>query len=122
MLVAWKLIPQEPIEKILCLKILSTRTRSKRNSTSYEDSNDRLSSKRRKIAEYADKEKLSPLKDPRYFPQQLVLYWLSKHGFECARVDHTGIDLIARNPHSDEVMGISVKSRSRNPGTENVSI
>lgn len=56
------------------------------------------------------------------FTENLVLYWLSKHGFECARVDHTGIDLIARNPHSDEVMGISVKSRSRNPGTENVSI
>lgn len=56
------------------------------------------------------------------FTEHLVLYWLSKHGFECARVDHTGIDLIARNPHSDEVMGISVKSRSRNPGTETASI
>jgi len=52
------------------------------------------------------------------FGEALVLYWLSKHGFECARVDHTGIDLIARNPHTGEVMGISVKSRSRNPGTE----
>ena len=47
-----------------------------------------------------------------------MLYWLSKHGFECARVDHTGIDLIARNPHTTELMGISVKSRSRNTGTE----
>lgn len=56
------------------------------------------------------------------FTEHLVLYWLSKHGFECARVDHTGIDLIARNPHTDEVMGISVKSRSRNPGTETTSI
>ena len=46
----------------------------------------------------------------------LVLYWLSKYGFECAKVDHTGIDLIARNPTNDEVMGISVKSRSRNIG------
>lgn len=52
------------------------------------------------------------------FGEALVLYWLSKHGFECARVDHTGIDLIAQNPHTAEVMGISVKSRSRNPGTE----
>lgn len=52
------------------------------------------------------------------FAEALVLYWLSKHGFECARVDHTGIDLIARNPHTAELMGISVKSRSRNPGTE----
>jgi Holliday junction resolvase-like predicted endonuclease len=56
------------------------------------------------------------------FGEALVLYWLSKHGFECARVDHTGIDLIARNPHTDEVMGISVKSRSRNPGTEKTSV
>lgn len=56
------------------------------------------------------------------FTEHLVLYWLSKHGFECARVDHTGIDLIARNPHGDELMGISVKSRSRNPGTETAPI
>jgi hypothetical protein len=45
------------------------------------------------------------------FAESLVLYFLSKHGFESAKVDHTGIDLIARNPHSDEVMGLSVKSR-----------
>lgn len=58
------------------------------------------------------------------FAESLVLYWLSKYGFECARVDHTGIDLIARNPHTCEVMGVSVKSRSRNVGSEatNVSI
>lgn len=52
------------------------------------------------------------------FSENLILYWLSKHGFECANVDHTGIDIIARNPHTNEVMGISVKSRSRNLGTE----
>lgn len=52
------------------------------------------------------------------FAEGLILYWLSKYGFECARVDHTGMDLIARNPHNKELMGISVKSRSRNPGTE----
>jgi len=52
------------------------------------------------------------------FGEALLLYWLSKDGFECATVDHTGIDLIARNPHSDELMGISVKSRSRDPGKE----
>ena len=56
------------------------------------------------------------------FAEHLVLYWLSKHGFECARIDHTGIDLIARNPHTNELMGISVKSRSRKPGTETESI
>lgn len=47
------------------------------------------------------------------FAEALILYWLSRDGFECARVDHTGIDLIARNPHTGERMGISVKSRCR---------
>jgi Holliday junction resolvase-like predicted endonuclease len=52
------------------------------------------------------------------FGEMLVLYWLSKYGFECASVDHTGIDLIARNPHTKEVMGISVKTRTRTRGKE----
>ena len=52
------------------------------------------------------------------FAEALVLYWLSKYGFECARVDHTGIDLIARNPSTRELKGISVKSRCRSAGTE----
>ena len=52
------------------------------------------------------------------FAETTVLYWLSKYGFECAQVDHTGIDLIARNPKTDELMGISVKARSRSAGTE----
>ena len=56
------------------------------------------------------------------FAEGLILYWLSKHGFECARVDHTGIDLIAKNPHNDERMGISVKARCRSPGTEETHI
>lgn len=46
--------------------------------------------------------------------ETLVLYWLSKRGFECAGVDHTGIDIIARRPASDGILGISVKCRSRN--------
>ena len=59
------------------------------------------------------------------FAEALVLYWLSRDGFECARVDHTGIDLIARNPYTGELMGISVKSRSRlreGSGEESVTI
>jgi Holliday junction resolvase-like predicted endonuclease len=52
------------------------------------------------------------------FGEALILYWLSKRGFECADVDHTGIDLIARRPSSEEVLGISVKCRSRAEGTE----
>lgn len=56
------------------------------------------------------------------FAEGLVLYWLSKYGYECARIDHTGIDLIAREPDGQTVLGISVKSRSRYAGTEKVSI
>lgn len=56
------------------------------------------------------------------FAENLVLYWLSKHGFECARVDHTGIDLIAKNPANGEVMGISVKARSRTKDREKSSL
>lgn len=56
------------------------------------------------------------------FCEDLTLYWLSKYGFECANVDHTGIDIIARNPHTNEVMGISVKGRSRAEGTEGTYI
>lgn len=52
------------------------------------------------------------------FGEAVVLYWLSKYGFECAFVDHTGIDIIARNPHTRELMGISVKSRTRSEGSE----
>jgi len=56
------------------------------------------------------------------FGEALVLYWLSRHGYECALVDHTGIDIIARAPDGNTVMGISVKSRSRNPGTEKTGV
>ena len=56
------------------------------------------------------------------FAEYLVLYWLSKYGFESARVDHTGIDLIARNPRTKELMGISVKARSRTEGTEKSNV
>src|ERR1043166_5110523 len=43
------------------------------------------------------------------FAEGLILYWLSKSGYECARVDHTGIDLIAADPEGKHRMGISVK-------------
>ena len=56
------------------------------------------------------------------FAEALVLYWLSKYGFECANIDHTGIDLIARNPHTNELFGVSVKSRCRVAGTEAESV
>ena len=56
------------------------------------------------------------------FGESLILYYLSLSGFECARVDHTGIDLIARLPKSEHPLGISVKTRSRLPGTERTSL
>lgn len=56
------------------------------------------------------------------FGETVVLYWLSKYGFECALVDHTGIDIIARNPHTNEIMGISVKGRSRTEGAEDTYV
>ncbi len=56
------------------------------------------------------------------FGERLVLYWLSKYGFECAYVDHVGIDIIACNPYTKELMGVSVKSRSRDTGTESTTV
>lgn len=55
-------------------------------------------------------------------PAISVRYWCSKYGFECARVDHTGIDIIARNPYTNEIMGISVKSRTRSKEAEEVYV
>ena len=52
------------------------------------------------------------------FAENLVLYFLSKHGFECVKADYTGIDIIAKKPDSMEVMGISVKGRSKYEGKE----
>lgn len=54
------------------------------------------------------------------FTERLLLYFLSKHEFECMYVDHTGIDLIARNGVTGELMGISVKERSRVKGKKTI--
>src|ERR1700723_260056 len=56
------------------------------------------------------------------FAEALVLYWLSKSRYECACVDHTGIDLLAFSKNGSERMGISVKCRSRKDGTEKDSV
>ena len=56
------------------------------------------------------------------FGEAAVLYYLSLSGFECARVDHTGIDLIARSARLRQPFGISVKARSRSPGTEHTAL
>ena len=46
------------------------------------------------------------------FGELLLCNWLSRSGFEVAVVDHTGIDIIAYEPHSQKRLGITVKSRS----------
>ena len=56
------------------------------------------------------------------FGEALILYWLSKRGFECANVDHMGIDLIARRPSSEDVLGISVKCRSRTEARDEAGV
>lgn len=50
--------------------------------------------------------------------EHLVCNWLSRSGFEVTVVDHTGIDVIAYNPKTRERLGITIKSRTRNPGKE----
>ncbi|MGA7807542.1 hypothetical protein [Bradyrhizobium sp.] len=56
------------------------------------------------------------------FAESLVLYWLSKSGYECARVDHTGIDIIAADKAGQARIGISVQCRSRLAGREKESL
>lgn len=47
------------------------------------------------------------------FGESLILYWLSRSGFESTLVDHTGIDIVAYQKETKKRFGISVKSRSR---------
>jgi hypothetical protein len=55
------------------------------------------------------------------FAERLVLYWLSKSGYECVWVDHTGIDIIAA-AKDGTLIGISVQCRSRIPGRARQSV
>ncbi len=56
------------------------------------------------------------------FGEHLVMNWLSRSGYEVVGVDHTGIDVIAYQPGSGRRLGISVKSRTRIPTTENSAV
>lgn len=56
------------------------------------------------------------------FGEYLVCNWLSRSGFEVCIVDHTGLDLIAYHPRRDQRLGITVKARTRLPGTERDSV
>ncbi len=56
------------------------------------------------------------------FGETLVAYLLSKNGFEVAHVDHTGLDILAYNKKSKRRLGISVKTRTRDPRGANSSV
>ncbi len=56
------------------------------------------------------------------FGEQIVCNWLSRCGFEVAIVDHTGLDIIAYQPKAKARFGITVKSRTRQAGTESESV
>ena len=47
------------------------------------------------------------------FGENLVCNFLSRSGFEVTLVDHTGIDVVAYSPRTEERLGVSVKSRTR---------
>jgi len=52
------------------------------------------------------------------FGEYMLCNWLSRSGFEVAIVDHTGLDLVAFHPKTDQRIGITVKSRTRSVGKE----
>lgn len=54
------------------------------------------------------------------FGEHLILYWLSKNGYECVHVNHIGVDILASK--DGKRIGISVKSRSRKEGIANNAI
>ena len=54
--------------------------------------------------------------------EDLLCNWLSPSGFEVTVVDHTGIDVVAYNPNTGQRFGVTVKSRTREKGTETSSV
>lgn len=54
------------------------------------------------------------------FGEHLVLYWLSKNGFESVHAQYVGIDIIASR--GGKRIGISIKSRSRKVGKSDFSL
>lgn len=54
------------------------------------------------------------------FAEHLILYWLSKNGYECVHIRHVGVDIIASK--DGKRLGISVKSRSRKEGQVDYSL
>lgn len=56
------------------------------------------------------------------FGEMLVCNFLSRSGFEVARVDAVGMDVLAYDRESGRRIGITVKSRTRSLGTEDSSV
>ena len=56
------------------------------------------------------------------FGRIAVMHWLSKHGYHVAKVDFTGIDLIAYNRKTKERLGIVVKTCSYPCGKSGISV
>lgn len=56
------------------------------------------------------------------FGENLICNWLSRSGFEVTIVDHTGIDIVAYHPATQQRLGITVKSRTRTAGKETTSV
>lgn len=56
------------------------------------------------------------------FGENLICNWLSRSGFEVVVVDHTGIDIIAYDLSTEQRLGITVKSRTRNTGKEMTAV
>ena len=51
-----------------------------------------------------------------------VVYWLSRYGFKCAGVERNGVDFLARNLQTNELLGISVRSVPKSESTEHQRI
>jgi hypothetical protein len=59
--------------------------------------------------------------DPRRdFLEGFLFYWFSEHGFKCAKVERNGIDFLARNLATKELLGIAI--RSANPTEDRVVV
>ncbi|MBI3043929.1 MAG: hypothetical protein HYY78_14010 [Betaproteobacteria bacterium] len=56
------------------------------------------------------------------FGESVISNWLSRSGFEVVSVDHTGIDLIAYHRATGQRLGVTVKSRARESGKDNISV
>ncbi|KAA9007277.1 hypothetical protein F4V43_01975 [Paenibacillus spiritus] len=62
--------------------------------------------------DYAEQKSARHSKVTGDYGEYLVLYYLSREGFSVAHVDQIGLDIVGRNNATNELIGISVKTRS----------